>query len=134
MRTANTRPQREGRGTSKCIPQSFTSPFPGGLASHTHSEARRTPPAPSEFTQQAGAQSLSCHRKGEHKQSSPRTISASSRKEEKQKERGHVNCTVSRGTLNGTRRNTVTADTVTTETSRRDLKKKEKKKRGGSPG
>ncbi|RNC52733.1 hypothetical protein TcCL_ESM09997 [Trypanosoma cruzi] len=36
MRTAQTRRQREGRGTSKCIPQSFTSPFPGGLASHTH--------------------------------------------------------------------------------------------------
>ncbi|EKF99920.1 hypothetical protein TCSYLVIO_009154, partial [Trypanosoma cruzi] len=33
-------------------------------------------PLPSECTQQAGAQSSSCHRNGEHKQSSPRTIGA----------------------------------------------------------
>ncbi|RNC54520.1 hypothetical protein TcCL_ESM08054 [Trypanosoma cruzi] len=37
------------------------------IGTHTHSEARRTPSAPSECTQQAGAQSPSCHRNGNTK-------------------------------------------------------------------
>ncbi|RNC37881.1 hypothetical protein TcCL_NonESM12932 [Trypanosoma cruzi] len=46
MRTAQTRRQQEERDAYKNIPQPFTSLFPSGLASHTHSEARRTPSAP----------------------------------------------------------------------------------------
>ncbi|ESS60974.1 hypothetical protein TCDM_11457 [Trypanosoma cruzi Dm28c] len=69
------------RDASNSTARPFTSPFPDGLAFHTHSEARRTPSAPSICTQQAGVQSSSCHRNGEHKQSSSRTIGASSRKE-----------------------------------------------------
>ncbi|RNC52855.1 hypothetical protein TcCL_ESM09868 [Trypanosoma cruzi] len=56
-------------------------PSPAGWRPTLTNEARRTPSAPSECTQQAGAQSPSCHRKGEHKQSSSRTISASSGEE-----------------------------------------------------
>ncbi|RNF01534.1 hypothetical protein TcG_11572 [Trypanosoma cruzi] len=69
------------RDASNSTARPFTSPFPDVLESHTHSVARRTQSAPSECTQQAGAQSPSCHRNGEHKQSSSRTIGASSRKE-----------------------------------------------------
>ncbi|RNF06604.1 hypothetical protein TcG_10927 [Trypanosoma cruzi] len=34
------------RDASNSTARPFTSPFPGGLVSHTHSEARRTPSAP----------------------------------------------------------------------------------------
>ncbi|ESS57137.1 hypothetical protein TCDM_12433 [Trypanosoma cruzi Dm28c] len=46
MRTAHTRRQRGRRDASNSMAQSFTSLFPDGLASHIHSEARRTPSVP----------------------------------------------------------------------------------------
>ncbi|RNC36632.1 hypothetical protein TcCL_Unassigned00390, partial [Trypanosoma cruzi] len=60
----------------------FSLPRRVGIASHTHSEARRTQSAPSMCTQQAAAQSPSYRRNGEQKQSPSRTIGATGRKEE----------------------------------------------------
>ncbi|RNC35146.1 hypothetical protein TcCL_Unassigned02003 [Trypanosoma cruzi] len=91
MRTTHTRPQREGRSAPKSTTLHFTSLFPDKLELRPtagRGEWRPTPtvrhgahhPLPSECTQQAGAQSPSCHRNGDQKKSSSRTIDASSRK------------------------------------------------------
>ncbi|RNC42212.1 hypothetical protein TcCL_NonESM08189 [Trypanosoma cruzi] len=62
----------------------FTSHFPDGLALRPTLTVRHGAhhPLPSLCIQQAGAQSPQCHRNGEHKQSSSRTIGATSRKGE----------------------------------------------------
>ncbi|KAF5216114.1 hypothetical protein ECC02_011150 [Trypanosoma cruzi] len=80
MRTAHTRWQQEGRGASNSTALSFTSLFSNGLASHTHNEARRTPSAPLRV-RSAGQHPVTLvpSKNGKHKQSSSRTIGASSR-------------------------------------------------------
>ncbi|RNC33859.1 hypothetical protein TcCL_Unassigned03407 [Trypanosoma cruzi] len=69
-------------GGSKSTLQSFTSPRTHGLAERLTVTHGAHHPLSSERTQQTGAQSPSCHRNGEHKQSSSRTIGATSGKEE----------------------------------------------------
>ncbi|ESS62699.1 hypothetical protein TCDM_09627 [Trypanosoma cruzi Dm28c] len=65
----HTRPQREGSGASKSTALFFTSLFSNGLALHPTLTVRHGAhqPLPSVCTQQAGAQSPSCRRNGEHK-------------------------------------------------------------------
>ncbi|RNC45497.1 hypothetical protein TcCL_NonESM04745 [Trypanosoma cruzi] len=69
------------RDASNSTALSFTSPLPSGLAPTLTVRHGAHSPLPSECTQQAGAQSPSCHRNGEQKQSSSRNIGASSGKE-----------------------------------------------------
>ncbi|RNC37985.1 hypothetical protein TcCL_NonESM12818, partial [Trypanosoma cruzi] len=86
MRSAQTHGRNERDGTHpsprRCpsLPSAPQRVVAGGVQ---HSQLRHGAhhPLSSECTQQAGAQSPSCHRNGEHKQSSSRNISASSRKE-----------------------------------------------------
>ncbi|RNC54453.1 hypothetical protein TcCL_ESM08126 [Trypanosoma cruzi] len=119
-RTAHPRPQLEGRGASKSTVLPFTSLRLDGLklrltagcgVTHAQRGAAHTIRSPLRVHsagQGNAPESPSCLRKGEHKQSSPLAISASSSK----KKWGHVNSTASSGTLKGTRRNTVAVNTT----------------------
>ncbi|RNC55091.1 hypothetical protein TcCL_ESM07421 [Trypanosoma cruzi] len=95
MRTAHPRPLQEERGASKSTTVLYL-PLPRRTGIRTHSRSWRWRPTltvrhgahhplPSDCTHQ-GAQSPSYHRNGEHKQSSSRTIDASSRKEKVMRE------------------------------------------------
>ncbi|RNC40498.1 hypothetical protein TcCL_NonESM10016 [Trypanosoma cruzi] len=115
VRTARRQPQREERGAPKRTAQSATA-LSSQIGIMPHSRLQwmvpRTPtvrhaadrPLPLQKKQKAepGTPSLPSHRRGEHKQSSLRTIGAYSR-EEKRRKRGHVSSTAGRRTLNRTR-------------------------------
>ncbi|EAN82486.1 hypothetical protein Tc00.1047053505655.20 [Trypanosoma cruzi] len=128
------RPQQERRVKFKSTALRFTSLFSDGLASHTHSEARRTPSAPLRV-HSAGRGRAPSHPRaiamGEQKQSSSRTITASSRKKEKKKWR-HFNSTATRETLNGTIKYSAPVNTAKEKKKKKmnrgDLPKKKKKR------
>ncbi|RNC35917.1 hypothetical protein TcCL_Unassigned01158 [Trypanosoma cruzi] len=122
MRPAHTRPQRKGRGGSNSTRQSFTSLRTHGFAERPTVRHGAHHPLSSECTQQASAQSPSCHPNGNtnNRRRKPSMPLAGKKKW------GHVSRTASRGTVNGTRRHTATVDTVTMEARCSELPKKGK--------